>query len=120
MLISALLFFGHILRHIWNLLGFVCRSWFFCLCLDFFACLSCLWSSCCLLSYSWNLLVFFLLLFLFLVLLFVIVCCLFFLFFWHPPSSIARVCVKFSNKSCTVCCSYNFSAETHIPVSMPC
>jgi hypothetical protein len=25
-----------------------------------------------------------------------------FLFFWHPPNSIARVCVKFSNKSCTV------------------
>ena len=66
---------------LWNLLGFVCRSWFFCLCLDFFACLSCLWSSCCLLSYSWNLLVFFLLLFHLLVLLFGIVCCLFFLIF---------------------------------------
>ena len=29
--------------------------------LDFSVCLSCLWSSCCLLNYSWNLRVFFLL-----------------------------------------------------------
>ncbi len=46
---------------LWSLIGFVCRSWFVCLYLDFSVCLSCLWSSCCLLSYSWNLRVFFLL-----------------------------------------------------------
>jgi hypothetical protein len=39
---------------LWNLLGSVCRSWFFCLCLGFFVCLSCLWSSCCLLNYFWS------------------------------------------------------------------
>jgi hypothetical protein len=46
---------------LWNLIGSVCRSWFACLCLDFFVCLRCLWSSCFLVNYSWNLLVFFLL-----------------------------------------------------------
>jgi hypothetical protein len=46
---------------LWNLIDFVCRSWFVCLSLDFSVCLNCLWSSCYLLNYFWNLLVFFLL-----------------------------------------------------------
>jgi hypothetical protein len=41
-----------------NLIGSVCRSWCVCLCLDSSVCLRCPWSSCCLLSYFWNLLVF--------------------------------------------------------------